>query len=115
MNDAPAISTATDRIRQLNDDLRRTFSGGGIVQTRGIRALPPHERHAIQNEVRRYDAFNQDNDPYGEHDSGQFDHRGRTILWKIDYYDPSETWLSQDPANPHKTRRVLTIMLAEEY
>jgi len=40
---------------------------------------------------------------------------GHRILLKIDYYDPTLSWLSEDPADPAKTRRVLTVMLSHEY
>lgn len=109
----PAAKTA--RIRELNDQFRRTFRGGTVVHTAGIAALPSPVKSTIHDHVRHFDAFEADNDPWGEHDSGQFDHEGVTILWKIDYYDPSLTWLSEDPADPRQTARMLTIMRAEEY
>jgi Protein of unknown function (DUF3768) len=55
------------------------------------------------------------NDPHGEHDFGSFEYSGQTIFWKIDYYDMRLKWGSPDPADPAVTRRVLTILLAEEY
>ncbi|WP_292533133.1 DUF3768 domain-containing protein [Methylocystis sp.] len=62
-----------------------------------------------------FDAFTQDNDPHGEHDFGSFELAGRTFFWKIDYYDPNLEFGSEDPGDPTKTTRVLTIMLADEY
>ena len=62
-----------------------------------------------------YSAFTRDNDPYGEHDFGHFELVGRSFYWKIDYYDPKCEFGSEDPADPKKTTRVLTLMLAAEY
>ena len=36
-------------------------------------------------------------------------------MFKIDYYDKSLCYLSNDPADPEQTVRVMTIMTAEEY
>jgi hypothetical protein len=60
----------TAKIRQLNDALRRTGTGGRIVITRGIQALPPEKVRKILFAVKTYDAFTEDNDPYKEHDFG---------------------------------------------
>ena len=63
--------------------------------------------------VRDYAEFNEDNDPYGEHDFGSFTVGGVKLLWKIDCYDENlEKWC--DPLSPD-CHRVLTIMRADEY
>lgn len=62
-----------------------------------------------------FDAFTPDNDPYGEHDFGSFRIAGKQLNWKIDYYDQRLEFGSPDPADPAITRRILTVMLAEEY
>jgi hypothetical protein len=101
------------RIRELNDAFRTSLSGGQVYTTPGVRAL--HALPAIVERVRSYGAFDQGNDPHGEHDFGAFDHRGHRIFWKIDYYDRTLKWGSSDPADPAVTTRVLTIFLASEY
>ena len=105
----------TIRIRELNDSLRRTLTGGRIMMTRGVEALGPLVIGQVLNCLRRFDQFEDGNDPYGEHDFGAFDHGGRKFFWKIDYHDPSLSFGSEDPTDPGKTTRVLTLMLAEEY
>lgn len=104
------------RIADLNDLLRTTFLTGKVVFTEGIRMLSDTDRSRVVEAVQTFKAFTPDNDPYDEHDFGAIDLHGiGRVLWKIDYYDPSLTYGSEDPADPTRTRRVLTIMLAEEY
>ena len=59
--------------------------------------------------------FDEGNDPHHEHDFGKIEVVGNEIFWKIDYYDKTMDNGSEDPADPSKTSRVLTIMLASEY
>lgn len=55
------------------------------------------------------------NDPHGEHDFGRFQAAGHTFLFKVDYYDRDFRFGSEDPADPARTARVLTLMLPEDY
>ena len=108
-------STQTDRIRTLNDALRKNFSQGQAVMTTGIAALGSEAVANIVKTIEIYDDFCHANDPYEEHDFGSFEADGHTIFFKIDYYDPTLTVHSTDPSDPAVTKRVITIMLAEEY
>jgi hypothetical protein len=103
------------RIRELNDAFRTTCEGGQVLITASVSALPPILVAEVLQKVRTFTDFTPDNDPYGEHDFGSFELAGRTFIWKIDYYDKSMTFGSEDPADPEHTMRVLTIMLAEDY
>lgn len=105
----------TDRIRELNDAFRKTFTGGRVMLTASVDALPSDVRAMAIRKVATFDAFNEENDPHDEHDFGAFDLAGRKFFWKIDAYDKDCQFGSEDPADPTKTTRVLTIMLAEDY
>ena len=102
-------------IKTLNDALRQTFTGGKVMLTAGINAKSQDDIAKILSEVRQFNHFTQANNPYGEHDFGSFDYKGEKIYFKIDYYDKSYQYLSEDPSNPEVTNRVITVMLAEEY
>jgi Protein of unknown function (DUF3768) len=106
---------SAEKIRKLNDAFRRSLTGGKVMMTAGIAALSVAMQAKVLNEVRTFDAFTADNDPHGEHDFGSFEVNGRKIFWKIDYYDAAMEFGSEDPADPSKATRVLTIMLASEY
>lgn len=107
-------------IRALNDDFRtgKRPELGTVVITQGVRELVsawPLGALAVYEAVRRFDAFDERNDPYAEHDFGSFEFAGAKLFWKLDYYDKSRDAGSDNPADPSITMRVLTIMLAEEY
>ena len=105
----------TERIRDLNDAFRTSFSGGRVMLTVGVDDLPSDVRAMAIRSVVNFSAFTEENDPHGEHDFGAFDLAGHKFFWKIDCYDPNLEFGSDDPSDPAKTARVLTIMLAEEY
>lgn len=108
---------ASLRIRDLNDLLRKfPFPPfGEMLITSSIAAMPAAERLQVLRKVNQFTAFSVDNDPYGEHDFGAFDHNGVRYFWKIDYYDLQKQYRSPDAADPAVTCRVLTIMQACEY
>ncbi|RWH69472.1 MAG: DUF3768 domain-containing protein [Mesorhizobium sp.] len=111
-------SSAADqktRIRTLNDQLRQTGTGGRVVLTAGIAALPSKDIAGILTAVASFDAFDGDNDPWGEHDCALLHVDDRQLFFKIDYYDRALTNLSPDATDPAVTIRIMTVMLAEEY
>jgi hypothetical protein len=112
---APQPVAAAPTIRDLNDAFRRSFSGGRVVLTAGVAALPAAQREAIIKAVQAFSDFTPENDPYGDHDFGGFAVDSCNFFWKIDYYDLAMKFGSDDPADPAVTSRVLTVMLAEEY
>jgi hypothetical protein len=109
------MTTQTERIRSLNDSLRQNLATGTAIMTPGVAALGQETIARIVKTIEVYDDFCHANDPHEEHDFGAFDVDGRRIFFKIDYYDPTLTVHSSDPSDPAITRRVITIMLAEEY
>jgi len=109
------MSTDTDRIRALNDELRKTLKGGKALMTPGIAALGPEAVQRLVQAIATFDDFCVANDPHGEHDFGMFEFEGATIIFKIEYFDANLEFCSPDPADPAVTRRVITLMLAEEY
>jgi hypothetical protein len=106
---------SADKIRALNDAFRTTMTGGTVLLTAGVDALPSDVKAMVIRRVTTFSEFDASNDPHAEHDFGSFTLAGRKFFWKIDAYDADMRYGSDDPADPAKTTRVLTIMLAEEY
>ena len=122
----------TARIARLNDRARRAMGlACTAFVTVGFRSLPDADQSRVRELIETYDAFDEDNDPHGERDFGTIyqlgdgrwtterprmreDERER-VFWKLDYYDRQTEFASDDAANPAITRRVLTVMLSNEY
>jgi Protein of unknown function (DUF3768) len=104
-----------ERVRALNDELRKTGAGGNTYLTRGLIEKGADFIAKATAAVRAFDAFSDDNDPWQEHDCATLDVDGETVMFKVDYYDVNMEYGSPDPADPKVTRRVLTIMLASDY
>ena len=107
--------------KELQEDLAAKdqldlFPGSGAEGAQGGAALSDEDRFAVLSRVQNFTGFCEGNDPYGEHDFGSLALPNiEKVFWKIDYYNLTLAGGSEDPADPMKTRRVLTIMLASEY
>lgn len=77
--------------------------------------MPPLEASGGYARIPCIPPESQDNDPHHEHDFGSFHVASYHVFWKIDTYDERMEFGSEDPADPTKTTRVMTIMLASEY
>lgn len=108
-------SFRSGKIAQLNDQLRRTFSGGKVMLTATVNGLDPTTKAEVLATVRAFETFDDDNDPHQEHDMAFFELKGERYFFKVDYYDKSMESGSEDPADPAQTTRVLTIGEASEY
>ena|SRR5438067_11663301 len=109
------MTSKTDQIRTLNDELRQHLIGGLAVITPGVAALGQEAVERIVKTIAVFDNFCHENDPHEEHDFGSFTAEGETLFFKIDYYDKSLNMHSPDPSDPSATERVITVMLASEY
>jgi Protein of unknown function (DUF3768) len=106
------MTTKTETIRALNDNLRQNLTVGTAFITAGVAALGAEAVARIVKTIAVYDDFCHTNDPHEEHDFGSFEVDGQTIFFKIDLYE--EPGVKSANGKPI-VNRVLTIMLAEEY
>ncbi len=111
----------TKRIAALNDELRRNPVNralGQVLLSNGIAARGAEFKAMVLTALARMQAkdFKKGNDPYGERDFNSFTIDAKLVLFKIDYYAKDDLRrASDDPADPVKTTRVMTLMLASEY
>src|SRR5207253_4078855 len=94
---------SAEKIRELNDRFRTTMTGGRVMLTAGVDALPSDVKAMVIRRVATFSEFNADNDPHQEHDFGNFTLGGRKFFFKIDYFDAAMEFGSEDPADPSKT------------
>lgn len=107
--------TNMNPIAILNDAFRTTLIGGTVVLTAGVQALNEADQRTVIQAVQSFSDFSEDNDPYQEHDCAVFVVNNQRYIFKIDYYDLNLEYGSENPADPSQTKRVLTVMLADEY
>lgn len=115
--------------RRLNDMTRSQpeIANASWVMTQGVAALlisddgddPPKPDAArfamLRATLAAFNHWPKGNDPYEEHDFGAFDLFGERLFFNIDYYHPDHDTLAPVPSSIELCRRVLTIMLADEY
>ena len=114
-------------IAKLNDEFRRTAMQAALGQispaavqglchaTQAVAALLPQDQRAIFEQIRDFNEFTPENDPWKEHDFGIVKHTGESYYFKIDYYDKNLKYGSEDPADPARTTRVITVMHRYDY
>ena len=111
-------------VAEQNDRFRTTWGmdptmPGRTVITSGVDALSFAAKVAITKAVATFSEFTEDNDPFGLRDFGAFEVEdgGVTVrlYWKIDLYDVDYRFGSEAPDDPARTRRLLTILLPEEW
>ena len=132
IGNSAAAREQTVRIARLNDLARRAMGVAcTAVATAGFRSLPKADQSQVRELIETFDAFTDDNDPHGERDFGSIyqltdgcwtterprnpEDECERAFWKLDYYDRDMRFASEDAADPTQTRRVLTIMLSDEY
>ncbi|TNC59470.1 DUF3768 domain-containing protein [Rubellimicrobium roseum] len=111
-------------IADQNDRFRTSWGTdptalGRFVMTQGVASLSPTAQALAVVGVRTFSDFTEDNDPHGWHDFGAFSvaDSGQEVrlYWKIDLYDADYRFGSEVPEDPARTRRVLTLLLPDEW
>ena len=113
-----AVAEARKRgIRRLNDGMRQGELGihDRIMVTPGVQGRGAVFVAATIVAVRSFVGFTDQNDPSGLHEFGRFAVDDVPLYFKIDYYDLTLRTGSQEPADPSRTARVLTIFEPSEY
>lgn len=107
----------SNQIAYLNDKLRVQNEGGRVVIANTVEARELTE--AVMEAVRNFNFLESDkeNNPYGENDFGVVEIKGEKFYFKIDYYDKSLKYGSNNPASsdPEICQRVMTVMHSSDY
>jgi hypothetical protein len=109
------VGEANNRFRA--EVLRGSPGHHRILSTRGIQALGSLVVQEILHQVLVFpdESFRESSDPHGDRDFIVVHHQGQKVWAKIDTFDLSMEWMSEDPADDALTVRVMTLMLPDEY
>jgi hypothetical protein len=103
-----------ERIRALDDHLRKNPTADVAIMTPGIAALGQEAVDRIIKTITVFDDFCHANDPEEGHETGSFEAEGCTISFKIDHYERPANALSSESTGLTDRVRIITVMLAEE-
>ncbi|SEA87407.1 DUF3768 domain-containing protein [Rubrimonas cliftonensis] len=108
-------------LAEQNDAFRRALGQhpaypGQLVVTQGVMALDAPRVFRLMQAVARHAEFPEDDDPNGEHEFGAIEHDGAKWFFKIDYFENADCeYGAEEPLDPARCHRVLTVMRADEY
>ena len=111
-------------ICEQNDAFRKASCGyptgeavpeGKLVMTQGVNALGPAFIMVLLERLASFNDFTFDNDPTGWHEFGALEVNDIKVWFKIDLYDLNYEVGSETPHDPDQTRRVMTLLLPQEY
>jgi len=118
-----AIARLNDAVRLGHDPRARIMITRGVADLLATTANSPNAAaQGLVNQARLMRQIAQapidpEDDPYGEHDFGAVTFMSVRLFWKIDAYADDGTFAhgSEAPWDAAVTKRVLTIMRADEY
>jgi hypothetical protein len=94
----------TQRIRDLNNQFRKSIARGMYVRSPGISDLGEEAVDRIVKAVAALEAIYPTDHPHEEHALGTFEAEGRTMVFKIYYFDADLKCQSPDPADCCRAR-----------
>jgi hypothetical protein len=107
---------SNEKIAKTNDQVRRALPFPPLPHLFILSYNVKHYQEKDQDgffelvsKVKSFDDFNEDNDPYQEHDMGRIKHCDKEYFFKIDYYNEDLNAFEENG------RRVLTLMETSEY
>lgn len=112
--------TRTDRIAKLNDRARQGLDPGArtIFTLDLLNEMSDGSRKGdilAQAKIMKAMRNSEFTDDSPERDMAWFDVEGIAVMMKIDYYDMTFDYGSEDPSDASQTRRAITIMRPEDY
>jgi len=112
-------SKRTQQIAKLNDQMRKNpHAYGQALISAGItvRGQVVVQEALAKIAAMKPSEFKKGNDPYGERDFHTFSLDDELAYFKIDYYAKGDLRApSEDPSDPAKTTRIMTVAFMDEY